>query len=344
MTGSHASVSNEHVLIVGVNWIGDSVMSMPALQAFRERYPEVRITLLVKRRVADLWALHDVPDRVVVLEEGRMAIGRAVRALRAETFDRAYVLPHSFRSAFLPWLAKIPRRIGMPGHARDWMLTDIAVPVGRKRRTHQAFEYLDLLAPGYDEPNCPLPRLSIPEDLKAQALRRLDRLPKPCIGFLPGAARGPSKRWPASHFSALGGRLARESLCGVVVLGSSDERALCESIRASIGETAISPAGETTVAEWAALLAACDLVVTNDSGGMHVAAALGTPLVALFGMTDPARTGPLADRVRILQKSERQSRDIARDSKAARESLESITPDETFEAVRKLLSETGWTM
>lgn len=333
MTGSPASVSVDgpgRVLVCGVNWIGDTVMSLPALQAYREASPDVHLALLVKPALIDVWAMSAVPDQVLPLERGPAGLIRTVQRLRAERFERAYVLPHSFRSALLPFLARIPERHGMPGHGRDFMLTRVTPPKAGPGRDHQAYEYLDLLAPGSDTLDDPV--LHPDRQAKEQARALLGTNTEDWIGFLPGAARGPSKRWPAAHFVELGRTLHAEQGLRIAVMGGPDEGPLCEEIAAGVGGGAINLAGRTSLPVWAAVLAACAAVVSNDSGGMHLAAAAGTPVVALFGITDPAKTGPLGP-VCIIQHAGRRCRDVPRDSREARLSLASITPQEVYEAV-----------
>ena len=153
MPASHASASNSggRILVCGVNWIGDSVMSMPALQAFRRANPAAQITLLVKPSLVPLWTLHAGFDRILPLREGVVGTLRTVSAARRLRFDRAFILPHSFRSAVVPWLAGVPTRTGLPGHWRDFMLTEVVRPMGRPGRNHQAYEYMDLLMPAAAE-------------------------------------------------------------------------------------------------------------------------------------------------------------------------------------------------
>lgn len=329
-----------HILVCGVNWVGDTIMTLPALQAYRAAHPDHRITLLIKPGLRALWSLSDVPDDIVSLRGGLRGTWTTAREVARRACDRAYVLPHSLRSACIPWLARVPERIGMPGHHRDWMLTRV-MPLGADLRDrHQAYEYVHLLTP--DRLNMPLdpPRLSIPEELRARALALLDGLPSYRIGLIPGAARGPSKRWPAAHFAELGRRLVSDWGAGLAVLGTAQEQDLCESVRAAAGDRAVNLAGRTRLDEWAAVLGACDLVVANDSGGMHVASALGVPVAALYGATDPGKTGPLGDRRRILQNSPVRRRDIARHSRAGQETLASISPDQALEACEQLRAET----
>lgn len=323
------------ILICGLNWIGDSLMAFPALQALRRRLPDARLAALVKPPLAPLWAMHPAGLEVLTYtatSRGTFAHGRA---LRAAGFTACYVLPNSFRSAWLPFLAHIPERIGRAtGPLRDWLLTR-AVPPPPGPPRHQQFEYFDLLAPeaaGHPEP----PRLALPPDAEAAADALLDGLPAPRVALLPGAARGPAKRWPAAHFIEAGRRLAADG-AGIAVFGAAGERPLCAEVAAGIGSAARDLAGRTPLPVWAAALARCNAVICNDSGGMHLAAAVGAPLVAVYGRTDPARTGPLGGRATILQDSAVRARDIARDSAEAQNALAAIAPARVYEAARALL-------
>lgn len=320
---------NSSVLIVSTNWIGDAVMGMPALQLFRAEHPDAGITMLTNPGLKALWQMHPAVDSVQTMEKPFPT----ARKLRTMQYDRAYVFPNSFRSAFVPWLAGIPRRIGLHGHWRRLLLTEIvSTPEG-----HQQLEYRNILGVQGD---LPAPRLVVPEE-SLQALKKKldDLLPEkgmPLVVLLPGAARGPSKRWPTEHFIELAKKL-RTSMDAVVVLGGGpDDAAACADIAEQAGTGVASLAGKTTIPEWAALLKMSDCVVSNDSGGMHLATAVGTPVAGIYGLTDPAKTGPLGTS-RVLQKSTTRNRDIARTSEEAIQALASITPDEAHAAVCGLM-------
>ncbi|MBN1269820.1 MAG: lipopolysaccharide heptosyltransferase II [Kiritimatiellae bacterium] len=330
----------DRILIIGTNWIGDSIMSMPAVQALRRARPGARITVLVKPALVPLWQMHEAPDAVLTLEEGIAGTLASARRLRAEDFEQAFILPHSFRSALVPFVARVPARIGMPGHARDWMLTEVVTPHQRDERPHQACEYMALMAPETLEREPERPRLRVPEAAAAAARQLLASLPRPRAALLPGAARGPAKRWPAEGFAEAGRLLAAQGW-GLAVLGAPAEAEMCGRVAGEIGAAAVSLAGRTSFAEWAAALKACDIVVANDSGGMHVAAAVGTPVVAIFGITDPRRTGPLAERCAVLQAAGPRGRDVPRRSRAAAERLASITPRQVYDAVVQLSAATS---
>ena len=163
---------------------------------------------------------------------------------------------------------------------------------------------------------------------------------RPFVGVLPGAARGPSKRWPPDRFASVAARLAEENGCRVLVLGTRAERDLCEGMAHAAGPAAVSLAGETSLRDVACLLSLCRVVLCNDSGGMHLAAAAGTRVVAVFGMTDPETTGPLGSgHALVLAEGVERSRDIARNSGEAVRALQSIPTHRVYEAAARILAE-----
>jgi len=326
------------VLLVGLNWIGDSIMAMPAVQAWRRAYPDTRLTLLVKKGLASLWSLHAAPDDVLTYENGLAATVRAAAAVRAAAPARAYVLPHSFRSALVPFLAGVPERVGLPGRGRDFLLTRVVPPRLGPGRLHQGFEYCDLLLTGPDVTSLAPPELVVPEAALAAARNQVAALPDPLLGLLPGAARGPAKRWPTGHFAAVARRWVQEQKGGVLLMGGRDDQAACDALAAETGPGALSLAGRTTVPEWAALLKTCRVVVANDSGGMHLAAALRVPVAAVYGLTNPDQTGPLGPRCRIIQDPGARARDVARDSAEAQKRLAAISPERVYQAAAELLA------
>ncbi len=344
MHASRASVSAETpgpagaetVLIIGVNWLGDSIMAMPALQSFRRRRPGARVVMVVRPHLAPLWQMHPAVAEVRPCSGALPALRQLVRALRRERPAAAYIWPRSFRAALAPWLAGIPRRYGLPGHGRDWMLTDVIPPPADERR-HQAFEYLNLMGDAAVEIEPPV--LQAPSLLQQQWRARLQAAGAAAwVALLPGAAFGPAKRWPAERFAAVGRRLQRELSAGVAVLGAAAERELCRQVADQIGGIAISLAGQTSLTDLAAILSVCRLAVANDSGGMHLATAMHTPVVAVFGITNPDQTGPLGPRVCVLQNSSYRARDFKPGIHQAAEALAAITPEQAAAAALRLLA------
>ena len=329
---------SSRILVCGVNWLGDAIMSMPALQALRDHHAQADLTLLTKPGLAPLWAMSPIPARVLSLPSIGGSLKPTVRALRDLEFEVSYVLPHSFRSAIPPFLAHIPRRIGFPGHfPRDLMLTEVRPPAAGPGRAHQVFEYFDLFFPGETRRTFAPPRLIAPPPALDKMRGILSALPRPWMAVIPGAARGTSKQWPAERYAETAAALVAQTGGSVVTLGTKSEHAACQQVAAAAAPNGLNLAGATTMEELAAALSLSAVALCNDSGGMHLAAALGTPLVALYGITNPAQTGPLGDSIRILQHSDRRTRDVPRSSAAAHQALCAISPSEAVQAVRDLL-------
>jgi heptosyltransferase-2 len=317
------------VVVCGANWLGDAVMSMPALHRWREEHREARLILLSKPGLIDLWRLAPDVDACLPLQTGLRGAWVAARRLRDTGARRAVIVPNSFRAALPPWLAGVPERVGFAGHWRRAMLTRVvhAPRAGRTAPPHQSVEVAALF--GYPPDTAlPPPRLN----LSGVDLSRFKVLDEPGLrlaALLPGAARGPSKRWPAEHFAAVGRRLADALDCRILVLGAPAEQALCEHVAQAVGSpAALCLAGKTSLPELAGILGRCLVAVTNDSGGMHLATACATPVVAVFGITDPARTGPLGPACRVVQAhGVRASRDVPRDCERAHSALAAIHAD-----------------
>lgn len=336
-------------LICGTNWLGDAVMSVPAVRAFKRSQPDLPVTVLVKQKLVPLWQMQGAVDSVKPLLPGVAGTWRTARRLEAEGFEQAFVLPNSFRSGLIPWLAGIPVRNGARGHWRAWMLNRLVTAPLDGHHGHQAcetFRLLGLETPGPDAPELDPSKeawLHVPGETMRRTTERwnLDA-PGDLVGLMPGAARGPAKRWPAERFVEVGKWLAREHGCRVIVLGTDAESALCRWVAAEVGCDAVNAAGQTSMPELAAVLGACRLVLGNDSGGLHLAAACGTPVVAVFGLTDPDRTAPLGRGHRIVRaEGVAVSRDISRCSEAARRALLSIATERVIAAAQEVLLSEG---
>jgi len=344
MSGSTASASAEIIepstgpreLIVSVNWFGDAIMAMPAIQLYRRRYPGRHITILARGAIADLWALHQAPNHVIRFDQRPSLFDPLFDSLRKASFDRAWILPNSFRSAWMIFRSGVPSRVGVPGGIRRILLTEVITDTPPPHRRHQAWEYIHLLNPDALVNAIPQPELFLSQPLRSSTLEKHGTFKNPVVGMIPGAARGPSKRWPEAHFCALAKRLVHDGY-DLVLFGGSDDRELCGRIRDAVGHGVFNLAGKTSLAEWAVLMDGCRMVVANDSGGMHLAAALGRPLVALYGMTDPERTGPLGKNCVVMQHSRLRSRDISRNSAEAQKSLAAIRPEAVYESAQTLL-------
>ena len=323
------------VLICGVNWLGDAVMSLPAVAAFLAERPEARVSMLAKPPLVPFWRMVAGLDAVLELPPGKAGTLRAVGVVRGGRFDRAIVMPNSFRSALIPFLARVPVRRGARSRARGLLLTErVASGDASPDRRHQAWEYMRLLPVARPPSDLVLPRL-VPDAAVAGACRvRLGWDPEAAwVGLLPGAARGPSKRWPPDRFAEVGRRLAAERGGRIAGFGSLGEAGVCAAVANGVGTAALNLAGRTALPELAGLLAGCRAVVSNDSGGMHLAAAAGTPVVAVFGVTDPEVTGPIGRAHRVVAAPGFvRSRAIPRQSREAERALQAVTVEDVYAA------------
>lgn len=328
-----------NVLICGVNWLGDTLMLLPAIRKLKRAQPECELTVMSRPFLLPLWEMAGVASACVELERGLRGTWRTVGRIRRSGCRSAYVFPNSFRSAMLPFLGLVPERVGLPGHQRVWMLTRVATIGTEAELGHQALEYFDIVGvrpdPSYQEDG----RLTVPpkEAEAAATLLGSHASGGALIAMIPGAARGASKCWSEANFVETG-----RILCGagarIVVFGSGGEQALCGRIAAGIGAACLNLAGRTSLVEMGACLARCRVAVANDSGGMHMAAAVGTRVVAIYGITDPAKTGPMGQGHAVLvAPGVRGNRKVPRRSMAAAAALQSISPEQVAAAVRERL-------
>ena len=298
------------ILVRATNWLGDAVMSLPALRALRQRFPDAEIAILAKPWVADLYHRESFCDRMIPYTSRTLGQKWAAgRALARENFDCAILLQNAFEAAAVAYLAGIPERIGYARDGRSLLLTR-AIPVPRKGEIprHERFYYLELLhrAGILDTlPENDRIRLDGAPQARAAGLARFDQLGmgETVVGMSPGAAYGTAKRWLPERFAEAAAKVAGELGASVAIFGSKEERELCDTIAAAIPGRVHNFAGETTLAEYIDLAAACRVYLTNDSGGMHVASALGVPTVAIFGATDDVATGPTGPLARVVRET-----------------------------------------
>ncbi len=347
-SGNKGVCSGDTLWLRGVNWLGDSVMMLPALDAFKRAHPAVRLLMGCRPGLAAFWSLCPAVDGVTVLPPGWRGDWAASRALRRLGISRAVVFPNSFRSAWVPWLAGIPERAGFSGHARRFLLTRLVHRVSYSGSVHQALDYFSLLGVAPDRvPPVLDGMMRIPEETVAVITERIRSIASgqpgfpvagPWVAVAPGAARGGAKRWPAGHFSAAAAGLAQARGCGVIVCGTAAEQEAGAQIAAAVPGGAINLAGSTSLAELAAVFRLCRLVLCNDSGAMHLSAAAGTPVVAVFGLTDPGRTGPLGRGHAVLAPAGVSGNAvIARELEEAAVALASIRPDQAVAAAIRIL-------
>lgn len=327
------------ILVRGVNWLGDAVMTTPALRRLRERFPNAHLALATPEKLAPLWQGWKTVDEIIPIAADARPWGVANRIKAANQphkatpssappFDLALVLPNSPRSAFEVWLADIPRRVGYARPWRNWLLTQKVPsrpdhrrmvklsttqvrqlvrqqsarthPMGPiNDRSHHVHEYLHLAAAVGANPTPVAPQLAVdPNEIDAASKRlvNLAGVSSPAslwLGLNPSAAYGPAKCWPADRFAATAQKVMQQLPGAIwVILGGDTERSIGAQIARETGGQIIDLTGQTSLRQLMATLKLCRVLLTNDSGPMHVAAALGTPVIAFFGSTSPALTRP----------------------------------------------------
>lgn len=295
----------EPILIVAPSWIGDAILSEPLLAILREPLEQPTVDVLVPPWCAPVYermrGVRNIIENPIGHRELRLPERRALaRKLRGNGYARALVLPNSFKSALIPWMARIPRRIGYVREARGILLTD-ARRLDSKALPRLVDRFVALAAqPGELVPTSPAPVLVPDAGNAAEAIRALGLgTHRPVAILCPGAEFGPAKRWPAEHFITLARRLI-DSGYVVWLVGSPNDRVAADPIAAAVPE-ARNVCGRTDLGTAIDLLATASVVVSNDSGLMHAAAAVGRPLVALFGSSSPDYTPPLSPLARVAK-------------------------------------------
>lgn len=298
------------ILIRGVNWVGDAVMTTPAIAGIRQTFPRAKISLLVKPWVAGVFAGNPHVDEILLFNRdgphsGLSGLFRLVQELRRARFDLAILLQNAFEAALLAFLARIPHRIGYSTQGRGLLLTTMVVQDQSTRQLHHVDYYQDLLRTlgwvvGEREPNVYLSREA---EERAEALLGGEgvRPGEPLVAFNPGSTYGSAKRWPADRYANLADRLVEDLGVKVLLTGAQADGVVAKAVRSSARhpERVIDLTGRTDMQLLAAVLKRCAVFVTNDTGAMHVGAAAGVPVVAIFGPTDPTATSPVGRHIML---------------------------------------------
>jgi heptosyltransferase II len=301
-------------LVIAPNWIGDALMAQPLFSLLKKLHPRIVIDAVAPAWVAPVLErmpeIHDV--YATDLAHGKLQMLRRWQLasdLRDVGYDAAYVLPNSFKSALIPWMAGINLRVGYTGESRYGVLNVRHANPAKDQRPPMVSQYAALAyAPGAKLPwlqenatvPMPVPRLDADLNEAARVSTRFNLDTRaPLVVFCPGAEYGPAKRWPPEHFAALAQFIAQSfPYARIVALGSPKDSPLAQAI-ADRAPNVRNLCGQTSLGEACALISRASAVVTNDSGLMHVAAALRRPLVAVFGSTDPRHTPPLSDLAKV---------------------------------------------
>jgi lipopolysaccharide heptosyltransferase II len=332
------------LLIRATNWVGDAIMALPALRAVRARFPEVEITILARPYVAAIYKDQQVCDNMIYVGDK----SDLVNELHAQKFDAALLLQNAFEAAWLAWRAGIPERIGYARDGRGLLLTKaVRVPQSGEIPAHEQFYYLELLrrAGWLDAlPEEAFIKLAVPEEDRRRAedflLATGSNRSSLRVAIGAGASYGSAKCWPPGRFAEMANLLQSESRVEVILFGTSAEAAVSNAIAAGMRRPPIDLTGKTTIADLPALLSQCQLFIGNDSGAMHVAAAVGLPVVAVFGPTDPFGTAPVTPRCTIVQEKPYCSPCFLRRCPTDHRCMTHIMPAAVEAAARKWISST----
>lgn len=344
--------SVKKILIRSTNWIGDAVMTTPAVRTIRENYPDAEITLLALPWVADVFAFSPRVDHIFLYEKKSRHKGihgkwMLASELKERRFDAAILLQNAFEAALITTLARIPIRCGYTTDGRGLLLTHRVKKHPGIASRHQVHYYQEMLAGLGLNPGSNSLELFLSPEATQTADRGLQEYfagngHVPVVGLNPGAAYGPAKRWPAEKFAALANMVCEQTPAVLLVFGTDADHEAAATIAGAVRDSArvIDLTGKTDLATAMAYIDRCDVFVTNDSGLMHVAAALQTPTAAIFGSTDHIATGPFSDKALIVRRSIACS--PCKETQCPQghlQCLEQITPEEVYSALRSLLSQ-----
>ncbi len=303
-------ICNLKIIVRAPNWVGDAVLCTPALTALRKRYPQSHISVIVKDKVSDCFLHNPAIDEIIPLSgrKGRAYWSSALK-LRNEKYDKGLLFPNSFSSALFFRIGGVREISGYMRGGRGFLLTDAVGIPGELLRGHQVSYYLNLVERSVSKggrPQWPPLLWVVSEDEKEKANEFLEEnriAPQDIlIGISPGASFGPAKRWPAECFAALGNELMKRYPAKILLFGTNEDKEIADEIQRNMKTEPVNFVGKTSLRQLGALLSICKLLVTNDSGAMHVASAVKIPVVAIFGSTDPIRTGPLGNGHTVLYK------------------------------------------
>jgi heptosyltransferase-2 len=336
----------KRVVVRGANWVGDAVMTVPALRELRRLLPHAHITLATRPWAEGIFEGADFLDDLLPIEETKgttRAVLRQAREWRTHRFDLALLFPNAFVAGLVAALARVPSRVGYATQGRGPLLTHrISVPEWRARR-HEVFYYLNVVAElerllygsatvGVCEPSLILP-VSTARRQEAQGLLREHgtRADRPLVALCPGSTNSRAKRWPAERFAALADMLMERVDADIVLIGAREELDISEEVVRLMRVRPAVVTGKTDLSQTAAVLSAADLLVTNDTGPAHVAAAVGCPVVVIFGPTNPATTRPFSPLAEVVRRPPDCAPCMLRDCPIDHRCMTAIPTEEVFE-------------
>ena len=338
------------ILIRAVNWLGDAVMTTPAIGAVRESFPDARITVLANPLVAELFTPHDWVDEVIVYDRkgrhaglsGHFALATELRSLK---FDLAILLQNAVDAAIIARLAGIPRRMGYRTDGRGVLLTHGVTVTPELKRLHHVDYYLAMLAGWGITSSGKGLRLTVTAGEQAAAAALLAQSGigdgEFLLGINPGATYGSAKRWYPERFANVADELARCWGARVVITGGPGETGIAAEIEAAMAGRCLNMAGRTSVRELSALIRRCNFFITNDSGPMHLAAAFNIPLVAVFGPTDHTTTSPYSDKSVVVRSVTECAPCLKRECPTDHRCMTAVTADDVITAALRLKEQLG---
>ncbi len=300
------------ILIRVPNWIGDAVMSLPAITAIGNSFKNAEIFILARSWVSPIYINNPYVDRIVEYRSGDIHKGimgrmKLIGEMKKEGFDAAFLLQNAFDAALIAFLARIPIRVGYATDLRGFLLTHPIKNPGKKRMHHMHY-YLEMLRKSniVDVTNCNYPAIHLMEEEYRWADQFLSMngidTEKSVIGINPGASYGPAKRWFPERFAGAAEELSQILNASVILFGSKEDGEVCRKISENLRCRNIDLSGKTNLRELISIISRCTLFITNDTGPMHIASALNIPVVAIFGSTDPDLTAPVGNHVSIVRK------------------------------------------
>ncbi|MFL6553608.1 MAG: lipopolysaccharide heptosyltransferase II [Chthoniobacterales bacterium] len=317
------------ILIRSSNWLGDAVMSVPAVRAIKRGRPDVHVTIAAPDKIASMWKLIPEVDAIIPLPDGSLL--PFVRRLRQQMpFDVAILFPNSLRVALESWVSGIPRRVGYRGHWRSSLVNQIVrEPRKPGPPEHHSLRFLRIAREcGAETSNIEVSKPHQTSNIKHQTL----------IGLCPGAEYGPAKRWLPERFAEAAAKITAQSSAQWILFGTKNDAAIGEQIAAAIGDDCVNRIGQTTLEQLIDELRQCRLLLTNDTGTMHLAALVGVPVVAVFGSTEPRLTGPLGNGHIILRHHVECSPCFLRECPIDFRCMKAVSADEVAGAVLSMLA------
>ena len=332
-------------MVRGVNWIGDAVMTIPALRELRRLLPHAHITLMTRGWAEELFLDADYLDELLIIGERSRALPdalRQLRRLRAGRFDLAVLLQNAFQAALVGFLARIPARIGYITEGRGSLLTHaFAVPPWHKEQ-HEIFYYLNIIAELeralYGTSNIlqrePVFALNVSHARRQEAREILHAhgllMNRPLVALCPGSTNSRAKRWPVGAYAALADKFIAQMNANVLLIGARDEIDVSNEVKNRMRHAPIMLTGATGLAQSVAILSLADVLITNDTGPAHIAASLQRPTLVIFGPTDPTTTRPFSDTAEIIRHPPGCAPCMLRDCPIDHRCMTAITPDEVF--------------